>query len=133
MTQNFNGFSINIETEVPKIPIKIGALQYEFSLSDENITTFRTRHAEVAAELESIADTDNEEDAMEIAKKALKTGFDAVLGDGAFEDLYKQSPSVIYLMEYFQKLAVGLNEAMAQKNIVDPTLNRYQRRNAKKK
>lgn len=121
--------TIKIQTDVPEIPIEIGKLKYSFSLSDENIAKFREKSLEVRTKLEKMSeDTVDDDNAIEVAKDALRTGYDAILGDGAFDDIYKQTKSVTYLMQYFVQLSQGVSAVLSEMGIADPALNRYQRR-----
>lgn len=109
MTKKFTG--IKIQTDVPELPIEIGKLTYTFGLSDDNITNFRKKSEEVKAKLDGM-EIDEEGDLIEQVKGVLEIGFDNILGEGAFKDVYKQTPSVTYLSNYFAQLVIGVTEAI---------------------
>jgi len=42
-----------------------------------------------------------------------------MLGEGAFEKIYKLSPSVIYCMEYFKQIVEGIEEELRAMGFVE--------------
>ena len=82
--------TIKIQTERTDIPVEIGDLKFSFDTSDESILEFRKRGEEVAEELKNIEinEDDEEDEIIKRAKEILQTGFEIMLGKGAFEKIY---------------------------------------------
>lgn len=103
--------AIKIQEQRPEIPIEIGKLNFAFSVTDESVASFKKNAVEIQKELESIEVDENKEN-LELCKDVLKRGFDLMLGEGAFEKIYKMTPSVMYLMNYFVQLSKGIHEEL---------------------
>lgn len=99
---------IRIDTGSTAILVKFGNIDFEFQVDDESIEQFRTKAGEIADKLEKVKPEGKE---LQETKTILKQGYDTYLGDGAFDQIYKQTPSVIKLTEYF----VALSDAIASK------------------
>lgn len=128
---------IKIQTAIPEIPIEIGELKFSFSLTDENILRFRDQATGIAARIQSVELDDDEDDDAKIMKKmheVLQVGFDFVLGEGAFAEIYKVTPSVSFLLSYFSQLLTGVTEELDNIQNADESskANRYTRRSKKK-
>lgn len=104
--------SIKIQTQKPEIPVEIGDLKFSFDVSDESIKKFRNEAIKVQKELEEIAISDNDDEALEQAKEALKRGFEIMLGEGSFKKIYDISPSLVLCMQYFVQIAIGIEEEL---------------------
>lgn len=120
--------AIKIQTDVPEIPIEIGKLNFSFSVSDENLLSFRGKSLEIQKTLSNLPEVEDDEEAMAQAKDALRVGFDAILGAGSFEKIYEQTPSINYLVNYLFQLISGITNVMADMGIKDKDVNRYTRR-----
>jgi hypothetical protein len=101
---------IKIQLETPAIPVEIGKLKFEFNTSDESILAFRQTATTFRDELENVEVADGDE--FEKAKDILRKGFDLMLGDGAFEKIYKQTPSVMTVTKYFVLLTQSITEQL---------------------
>ncbi|MEN0648917.1 DUF6673 family protein [Caldifermentibacillus hisashii] len=104
--------AIKIQTQKPEIPVEIGDLKFSFNVSDESIKKFRNEAIKVQKELEEIAISDNDDQALEQAKEALKRGFEIMLGEGSFKKIYDISPSLVLCMQYFVQIAIGIDEEL---------------------
>jgi len=105
--------AIRIQTERPEIPIEIGELRFSFDLSDESIKRFREDAKQVVEELQSISLADEKDETVfERATEILRRGYDVMLGEGAFDKIYKLSPSLIVLMDYFRQIAEGIEREL---------------------
>lgn len=102
--------TIKIQLETPAIPVEIGKLKFEFNTSDESILAFRQTATTFRDELENVEVADGDE--FEKAKDILRKGFDLMLGDGAFEKIYKQTPSVMTVTKYFVVLTQSITEQL---------------------
>ena len=54
---------------------------------------------------------------IDLVKQVLTEGFDFMLGEGTFEKLYKQTPSVIKLTNVFKQLSDSLKEELESAGI----------------
>lgn len=104
--------AIKIQTEKPVIPIEIGKLKFEFDVSDESVKKFRENGTKIQKELESIEIDEDDDKALEQSKDVLKRGFELMLGEGAFEAIYKVSPSVVIVMNYLGQIAEGIEQEL---------------------
>lgn len=114
--------TIKIQLENPAIPVEIGKLKFEFDTSDESIQAFRQIATTFQGELEKVETAEGDE--FEKAKDILRRGFDLMLGEGSFEKIYEQTPSVLSVTKYFVQLTqsiteqinkMGLSESQQQK------------------
>jgi len=120
--------AIRIETQKPEIPVEIGELKFSFKVTDEAVLEFRKNAMEVAEKLNSIELKDGEEEVLKATQDALRHGFDAILGEGAYNKLYEMTPSVFILMRYFEQLAAGLSDelkALGLSNALDKRAKKY--------
>lgn len=91
---------INVNTG---IPVEIGTATFTVDTSDANISRIQN-------EAENIFTRIAESDAKDIegVKETLGEAFDFLLGEGAFEQVYEQAPSVLKCAEILQELVVHL-------------------------
>lgn len=104
--------AIRIQERKPEIPVEIGPLKFSFEVTDESVLEFRKKAIEIQKELEELKVDENKQEDLEACKDVLRRGFDLLLGDGAFEKIYKLTPSVVILMDYLAQLADGINEEL---------------------
>lgn len=102
--------TIKIQLETPAIPVEIGKLKFEFNTSDESIFAFRKTATTFRDELENADAAEGDE--FERAKEILRKGFDLMLGEGAFEKIYAQTPSVLSVTKYFVQLTQNITEQL---------------------
>jgi len=117
--------AIKIEKKQTEIPIEIGDLKFAFDVTDESIQRFRENAIKIQQELEAI---DDEEEDFNKAKDILRKGFDVILGDGAFEEVYQMTPSIPYLLNYFVQLVDGLTEELNDIGAFQERANKYLRK-----
>lgn len=101
---------IKIQIDKPAIPIEFGKLKFAFDTSDESVEKFYGGIEKIQSDLTAIEVDEN--DMMSGAKEALKRGYDHVLGEGAFEKIYKQTPSVMKLTSLFLVLMEHVTEEL---------------------
>lgn len=99
---------IKIQTQQTGIPVEIGELTFTFDTSDESIKNLREAGNIFTKEIEKIKE-DDEDAVLEITKK----GYDLLLGEGAFEKLYKETPSLIQLIKIFYQLTESINQELS--------------------
>lgn len=102
--------TIKIQLETPAIPVEIGKLKFEFDTSDESILSFRETALSFKDELDNVEFTEDNE--LEKAKDILRRGFDLMLGEGSFEKIYAQTPSVLSVTKYFVLLTQSITEQL---------------------
>lgn len=115
---------IKIQTRKPEIPIEIGDLKFSFDTSDESIKEFYAQANEVRKGLENIT-IDDEENAIEQVKEVLKQGFDVMLGEGAFEQIYALSPSITICTDYFVQLSEVIKRELTKMGVSQPQEEKY--------
>lgn len=127
--------AIRIQTEKTEIPIELGELRFAFSVSDESVKEFSKNAESVQKELERLAARPDDEKGLELAKEALKKGYDAMFGEGTFEKVYELSPSVLIVMKYFQQIAEGIHEELGKMGFGETQQQKAKKyiRNKKKK
>lgn len=103
--------TIKIQTRQTGIPVEIGNLQFYFDTSDTSIESLLANHQKAVNEISSIKEGDDEG-----AKKALKKGFDLLLGDGAFKQIYAQSSSTIECTRQLFALLQGITQELNPMN-----------------
>jgi len=104
--------AIRIEEQKPEIPVEIGELKFTFKVTDEAVLNFRKESLRLKEELEKIQAAEEDETNVEKVRELLRQGFDAFLGEGAFEKIYEMSPSVMVVSRYFTQLVLGISDAI---------------------
>lgn len=106
---------IKINVEKTAIPIEIGDLMFEFDITDKAIDKFRENALSVEQDLMSLdADQYDNKDLGQV-KEVLRKGYDTLLGVGAFDQVYKLSPSVSVMMNYFIQITDGIQQQMSER------------------
>lgn len=111
---------IKIQTEETVIPVEIGNLTFGFNISDDAVSTFQNgvdKVLEKFKKLEKEISEENGSEVIDLVKQVLTEGFDFMLGEGTFEKLYKQTPSVIKLTNVFKQLSDSLKEELESAGI----------------
>lgn len=98
---------IKIQTKQTGIPVEFGELQFTFDTSDESIKTFYDAAQATLTEMNNVKDDD-----LDAAKDILQKGYDLMLGEGAFKQIYEQTPSLIEVTRYFVQLAEGIKDEL---------------------
>lgn len=102
---------IKIETRKTGIPVHIGELEFTFDTSDKAVEGLLQKHESVVKKITAIKDGDNDG-----AKKALREGFDLLLGTGSFEQIYTQTSSTIECIKYLYALLEAITDEFAAIN-----------------
>lgn len=106
---------VNIQVNKNTIPVTIGELEFEYSLTDKNVVSFEKLAASSEQALVGVLKDfeDKNIDEAEMVDKAnaeLTVLFDLFLGEGAYQKIYEQTPSVVTNAEIFMELIVGIRE-----------------------
>jgi len=95
--------ALKIELGTTVIPVEVNGLKFEVDTSDKSMREFNTKYKTFIEEMVKL-DLDNLEN-EEVISEMLSDLMDELLGEGAFEKLYKLIPSLA-------KLIYGLNQIM---------------------
>lgn len=127
--------AIKIQTEETVIPVEIGKLTFGFNISDDAVSTFQNGVDKVLEKFKKLEEEITEENGSEViglVKQVLTEGFDFMLGEGTFEKLYEQTPSVIKLTSVFKQLSDSLKEELESAGIEESQKELGQKYLAKK-
>lgn len=116
---------IKIQTENAAIPVEIGKLKFEFDTSDESMQAFRETSSTFRDEIENVDVAEGDE--IEKAKDILRRGFDLMLGEGAFEKIYAQTPSVLSVTKYFVQLTQSITEQLNEMGLSETQQQKAQK------
>lgn len=95
-------------------------LTLHFDKTDKNIDRFFKAKDEVFGLDKEIGDTAEYSDSIEIVKKS----YDAILGEGTFEKVYKINPSMPICLSYLLDIADGILENLMQ-DMRTEKINKY--------
>src|SRR5690606_11910 len=102
--------AIRIEEQKPEIPVEIGKLKFTFKVTDEAVLNFRKESLRLKEELEKIQAAEEDGTSVEKVRDRLRQGFDAFLGEGAFETIYEMAASVMVISRCFTLLVLGISD-----------------------
>jgi hypothetical protein len=125
--------AIKINTRETSIPVEVGNLHFKYSITDESKLSLRNNLSTMQKEIEKMKEeieTSNNmtyEKELERSKSVVKDAVNAILGTGAFEQLYQVSPSIEIIMSYFIQIITGLLNEIGQMNDTSG-LNKYVRK-----
>lgn len=105
--------TIKIQTEKPVIPVELGDILLEFAIDDDSIKTFQKTGTKLEKELKELEGSDN----IEALKTALKKGYDTLFGEGSFERVYQQTPSVTLCVQYFVQISEGIQKELEARSL----------------
>lgn len=125
--------AIKIQTQKAEIPVELGDLTFAFDVSDESVKQFRENAVKLQKELESLQVNEEDDKVIAEAKDILNRGFTIMLGEGAFEKIYKLSPSVVIVMSYFTQIAEGIAEELDKMGLSESQATKAKKYLAKKK
>lgn len=103
--------AIRIQTEKPVIPIELGDVLLEFPTDDESIKNFRETLPEMQKGIESM-EPKNEEEDHEMAMAIVGKTYDSLFGEGSYEKVYAQTPSLYQCMAYLKEITQGIREEL---------------------
>lgn len=103
--------AIRIQTEKPVIPIELGDVLLEFPTDDESIKKFRKTLPEMQEEIESMKPENDAED-HEMAMTIVGKTYDRLFGEGTYEKVYAQTPSLYQCMAYLKEITQGIREEL---------------------
>jgi len=114
--------TIKINVLSTLIPIQIGELSFEVDVTDQKYRAFIERFKLVQQELlnlvakvdeeEQKGVTINEDELIEKLHQLVSTAYDELLGAGAFNQVYEQTPRIVSVTSYLVKIVAGLEKEM---------------------
>lgn len=107
--------AIIIQTQETLIPITLGKLQFTFDASDKAIEQFEKNAHVILKEIETVSQGNATNDD---AKAILARGYDMVLGEGAFEKVYEQTPSLVRATNQFMQLMQAIADEISNLSLV---------------
>lgn len=96
--------ALNINVERTGFPVSLAGQDFFFDCSAEHIEEYEMKYVEVEKKLNELEDDGD----IQSKKDALGLGYDVMLGNGAFEKLYKEIPDLIAWTNAFFDLAAGI-------------------------
>lgn len=104
---------IDIKVNQNAIPVKIGALDFEYRMDDQSVTEFEEKAKNAESTMNNIVKDYKEEKIKEgelvsLLNSELSDLFGIVLGEGSYDSIYKQHPSALDNMEVFMQLMAGI-------------------------
>lgn len=123
--------SINIKKQETYIPVIVGDVELKFHYTDDSMMEVRKTLLETQKEIGAIEGKEWGEKEVEEAKAVLVDAMDAMFGEGAFDALYKMSPSVIVVLDYFRLMVDGIVEELNKKGLGNPDAKRAEKYLAK--
>lgn len=109
--------AINIKKQETAIPVIVGDIELEFIFTDDSMTKVRKELLKTQKKIGRIEGEDWDDKEIDKAKTILTEAMDSMFGDGAFEQLYKMTPSVIVVLDYFRLMVEGVTEELNQKGL----------------
>jgi len=122
--------AIKIEIQSTIIPVEIGGVTYEVDMSDDATKVHEEALASMAdlgEKIDKLEVDGKKEEANEAGVQILKTSYDDLLGEGAFDAIYKLSPSIILMMDYFLQITLGVSEEMTKRQLAEKKLKYLQK------
>ena len=98
--------AINIEVNRTGFPVTLAGIEFFFDCSTEHIEKYESKYVEVEKKLKEL----DENDSIDSQKEALQLGYDVMLGEGAFDKLYKQVPDLLAWINAFFDLSSGIGK-----------------------
>ena len=105
--------TIQLDKTVIDIPFEKDGkvvLTLHFDRSDENVKKFYKLQEELQTKIDGL---EKQKDApLDEANKIIKQIADGILGDGAFDSMYKLNPSTMIVAKYLYLIAIGIKEEL---------------------
>lgn len=122
---------IKINTVKAGTPVEIGELHFIFDTSDNALQKLEVAAENFVADMAKIKGND-----LEAVKEVLKNGYDLILGEGAFEQIYQQTPSVTQCVNILEELCNSLTadlQTAGNKNTQQAKVEHYLNQKKQKK
>lgn len=100
---------IKINTTQAGIPVEIGELKFTFDTSDDGLAKLAEAAETFTEDLSKIKGND-----IKATKKALKRGFEFLLGPSSFDQIYEQTSSVLQCINILEELCYSLTAELQE-------------------
>lgn len=97
--------ALNINIERTGFPIKISGVEFFFDASVEGIELYEQNYQKAIDYINGLEGTGN---TVSDRKLVLAKSYDILLGEGAFDQLYKKTPDVVALQNAFFTIVEGI-------------------------
>lgn len=126
--------AINIDVNRTGFPVTLAGIEFFFDCSTEHIEKYESKYVEVENKLKELDETDS----IESQKEALQLGYDVMLGEGAFNQLYERVPDLLAWVNAFFDLSSGIGKNVEefkkeQEQKSSQLKNKYLSKKSKKK
>lgn len=114
--------AIRIQTEETVIPVIIGEVELEFKADDDSLNLIMDaveKFNEKGDKLDKkIKDEELDyKEEFEVTKDFARESMDYLLGEGAFDKMYEQTPSLKLVIKYFLEIAESLKVELEAQGI----------------
>lgn len=114
--------AIRIQTEEVFIPVEIGEVELEFKADDDSLNLIMDaveKFNEKGDKLDKkIKDEELDyKEEFEVTKDFARESIDYLLGEGAFDKMYEQTPSLKLVIKYFLEIAESLKVELEAQGI----------------
>lgn len=114
--------AIRIQTEETVIPVIIGEVELEFKADDDSLNLIMDaveKFNEKGDKLDKkIKDEELDyKEEFEVTKDFARESIDYLLGEGAFDKMYEQTPSLKLVIKYFLEIAESLKVELEAQGI----------------
>lgn len=114
--------AIRIQTQDTFIPVEIGEVELKFKADDDSLNKIINAVDDFNERAEALETKVRSEELsydaeFEATKELLKDSFDYLLGDGAFDKIYNQTPSLKLVLNYFLEISEGLKKELEERGI----------------
>ena len=108
---------INTTLAPVKLPFEIGSVVYEADLSDQGIEKIQELLLSVAEDetLQNVEEITSYSEGAEIASQVFKLFFDGVFGEGSYDRIYEEFPSIMTITSIFEQVAKHLSTEIEAK------------------
>lgn len=107
--------AIRIQTQETFIPIELGDLTLKFDVSDGALLNLREKMTDVQRASNELDEDAEDEEVIEQVKGIIRDSYDELFGKGTFDKVYKISPSVFIVTQYFFEIGKGISEEMEKR------------------
>jgi len=102
-----------ITTKTPTVDFKINGYDFEVDGTDEKLMSFNQKYNELLTRANLIKT--NLQENENLYQNLVEDAMDELLGEGAFENLYQETPSVIILFDILNQITAKLMLEMTRR------------------
>ncbi len=109
--------AINIKKQETFIPIKVGDVELKFHYSDKSMAKVRKELIKTDEEIKKATKNGETNDNIEDVKVILVKAMDSMFGEDAFDKIYKMTPSVIVVADYYKQMTTGVIDELNKRGM----------------